>query len=361
MPGQQPPQAKRRGAQVSPDNRFLPVQHVADFEHREYDEELRQENRVLPTEFIADESRSIISENNSPDLGFRYSLNPYRGCEHGCAYCYARPTHEYLGLNAGLDFESKIYVKHRAAALFRDWLNRPNWQPEVVCFSGITDCYQPAERQFQLTRACLQVALEARQPVSIVTKNSLITRDIELLTEMAQRRIVHVNISVTTLDSKLAHEMEPRTSVPTRRLETIHKLSAAGIPVRVMAAPVIPGLNDSEIPAILQAAAKAGATTAAYILLRLPLTVKPVFLDWLARRFPNRQSKVMSQIQATRNGELNDSGFGTRLCGSGEIAGQIQQTFRVFARKHSLDGPLLKLDYSQFHPPRASNGQLRMF
>lgn len=355
------PVAHGRGSNIRPPNRFLAVHAEDDFEQLEADDDHFESLRTIPTQYIADDSRSIVSENDSPDIGFRYSLNPYRGCAHGCAYCYARPTHEYLGLSAGLDFETKVFVKHAAPELFRDWLNRPGYEPEMIMFSGVTDCYQPAEREFGITRKCLEVALEARQPVGIVTKNALVTRDLDVLRRMAERNVVHVSISITTLDPNLARRLEPRTSRPGARLRTISALRAGGIPVNVMLAPVIPGLNDSEVPQVLAAAAEAGASSAAYILLRLPLTVKPVFLDWLARETPTHRDRVESRIRATRDGELSDSQFGSRMRGRGEIADQIRKTFKVFARKHGLDRRLPELDTSGFQPPTPSCGQLRLF
>lgn len=361
MSGTPQPPIRGRGSAIEPPNRFETVHREEDFEHREHDEDLQGATRTVRTEFLPDHSRSIVTENDSPDVGFRYSLNPYRGCEHGCAYCYARPTHEYLGFNAGLDFETKILVKERAPELFRDWLARAGWRPEPIVFSGVTDCYQPAERRFRVTRRCLEVAWEARQPVSIVTKNALVTRDLDLLREMAARHLVHVSLSVTTLDRTLARSMEPRTSPPRSRLDAIRQLSEAGVPTRVMVAPIIPGLNDSEIPAILEAAREAGARSAAFVLLRLPWTVRPVFLDWLERTQPTAKPRVEARIRSTREGKLNDSQFGSRMRGCGPIAEQIQQTFRVFTKKYGLDGPLPLLDTSQFRPPVPCSGQLRLF
>ena len=251
--------AKGRGANVQPANPYLAVRREDDFEHLAGDEDFLAELGRPPTEYLPDESQSIVAENDSPDVGFRYSVNPYRGCAHGCSYCYARPSHEYLGFSAGLDFETKVLVKHRAADLLRAWLGRPSWQPETIAFSGVTDCYQPAERQFQLTRGCLAVAAECRQPIGIITKNALVRRDVDLLSELAAHGAVRVYISVTTLDAKLARVMEPRTSSPEARLRAMRELNAAGVPAHLMLAPVIPGLNDSEIPAILQAARDAGA------------------------------------------------------------------------------------------------------
>ncbi|MGE5191638.1 MAG: PA0069 family radical SAM protein [Deltaproteobacteria bacterium] len=352
---------KGRAAQSSPPNRFEKVHAEPDFDQLEHDEDFLEEPRTLNTEFLPDTSKSIISENDSPDVPFRYSLNPYRGCEHGCAYCYARPTHEYFGLNAGLDFESKIFVKERAPDLFREFLARDRWQSELIAMSGVTDCYQPAERRFRLTRACLEVALESRQPIGIITKNALVLRDLDLLREMARLNLVHVHLSVTSLDEDLVRTMEPRSSRPAARLRAIAALTAAGVPAAAMMAPIIPGLNDSEIPALLAAVAAAGSIKAGYILVRLPLAVSPIFTDWLARTQPTRAARVDGLIRATRGGKLNSSQFGERMRGSGLIAEQIDQTFRLFARKHHLDRPMPDLDYTQFRPPVPKSGQLRLF
>jgi DNA repair photolyase len=361
MSGRQRPEAQGRGAQFSPPNRFKQIHAEEDFEHVEHDVEYLEDLRSLKTQYLPDDSRSIVSKNDSPDLHFNYSLNPYRGCLHGCSYCYARPTHEYLGLNAGLDFESKIFVKERAPELFRDFLARDDWNPELIAFSGITDCYQPIEREYRLTRQCLEVAAAARQPIGIVTKNAMITRDIDVLTEMAAHRVIAVAISVTTLDSELAHTMEPRTSTPAARLRAISQLAEASVPVSVMIGPVIPGLNDSEIPAILQAASEAGATRASWSLLRLPLSVRPIFEDWLARQRPQDRERVESRIQSCRDGKMTDSDFGSRQRGTGEVADQISQTFRVFAAKHGLDRGIDQLETAGFRPPKSSSGQLRLF
>ncbi|MBI3468434.1 MAG: PA0069 family radical SAM protein [Planctomycetes bacterium] len=356
----QPPRVIGRGAQIAPPNRFETTHLEDDWEHLEGDPDLLDERRIA-TEFLPDSSKSIITENNSPDVPFRYSMNPYRGCEHGCAYCYARPTHELLGLNAGLDFESRILVKHDAPSLLRAELNNPRWQPEVIVLSGVTDCYQPAERRYRLTRGLLEVLLEARQPCGIITKNALILRDFDLLQEMARRRLVHANLSITTLNAELARVLEPRTSPPANRLRAVRTLADAGVPARVMVAPVIPGLNDEELPAILAAAAEAGAQGAGYVLLRLPHAVRPVFQDWLARNRPEKQGRVESLIRSTRGGKLNSAAFGKRMRGQGSYAEQISQTFRVFAHQHGLNGPLPELDATQFRPPRPASGQLPLF
>src|SRR5579872_5831409 len=346
-----PQTPKGRSAHSSPPNRFEKVHAEADFEQLEHDDEFIEQLSVVPTEFLPDASKSVVTENDSPDVPFRYSLNPYRGCEHGCAYCYARPTHEYLGLGAGIDFESKIFVKEHAADLFREFLSRDRWQSELIAFSGVTDCYQPAERRFRITRGCLEVALEARQPVGIITKNALVLRDLDLLQEMARLHLMHVNLSVTSLDDELARSMEPRTSRPRARLRAVETLAAAGVPAAVMVAPVIPGLNDSEIPALLKAAQDAGAIAAGYVLLRLPLAVSPIFADWLRRTQPVRAAKVEGLIRSTRGGNLNSSQFGERMKGSGVIADEIGKTFRLFARKFGLDKPMPELDFTQFRPP----------
>jgi DNA repair photolyase len=355
------PETKGRGSQLDPPNRFGGPLHVLDLEQVEHDEEYMESLRRRPTEYLPDRSRSIVTENDSPDVGFRYSLNPYRGCSHGCSYCYARPTHEFLGLNAGLDFETKILVKEDAPRLFREFLSRERWVPEPIALSGVTDPYQPAERQFRLTRRCLEVAAECRQPISLITKNALVLRDRDLLGRMASEDLVHVYVTVTTLDAELARSMEPRTSTPAARLKAIRGLAEAGVPVRVLIAPVIPGLTASEIPAILAAAGEAGARHAAYTVLRLPLTVAPVFREWLMRRYPERAQKIEGQIKGMRGGRLNSAEFGERMVGRGEMAEQIAGLFRLFAQKHGLDGGLPPYDCTRFRPPRSKAGQLWLF
>jgi DNA repair photolyase len=349
-----------RAAGTSPGNRFERMHQVADFEQLDPSEGLPVVARV-PTEFLPDRSRTVISHNDSPDIGFRYSINPYRGCEHGCAYCYARPSHEYLGMNAGLDFESRILVKHDIAERLRTELAEPNWQGELIVISGVTDCYQPAERTYRLTRACLEVMLEARQPLGIVTKNALVIRDIDLLAELAKRKLVHVHVSVTTLDETLARTLEPRTATPTARLRAIRELSAAGIPTGVMTAPVIPGLNDQELPALLAAAKDAGAWRASFTLLRLPMAVRPIFEEWVTRNYPEKAERVLALVRETRGGKMNDARFGSRMRGQGNYAEGIARTFEIFRKKHGLDRPFAPLDHSQFMPPRPTTGQMRLF
>jgi DNA repair photolyase len=326
----QPKTVRGRGSQINPTNRFARLAVEEDPEHLEHDEDAG-ESRKVATEYYADESKSVVSENDSPDVGFRYSINPYRGCAHGCAYCFARPTHEFLDLSAGLDFETRIFVKQRAPELFRAWLSRKGYQPEPIAISGVTDCYQPIERQLGLTRRLLEVALETRQPVVIVTKNALVRRDLDLLTPLAASNLVRVAVSVTSLEQSLTRVMEPRTSSPAARLETIRRLTQAGVSVQVLLAPVIPGLTEHEMPAILHAVKEAGAASAGYVLLRLPMTVEPVFLEWLKRTHPEKQSRVLALIRSMRGGKLYDGQWGVRMRGTGPIAEQIARTFEVFS------------------------------
>jgi DNA repair photolyase len=355
------PQATGRGSQINPPTRFALPYYEADLEHVEHDTEYLDSLRNPRTEYFPDASRSIVTENDSPDIGFRFSINPYRGCAHGCAYCYARPYHEYLGLNAGLDFETKVFVKEDAPELFREFLNRDKWQPEQIGLSGVTDCYQPVERHYQLTRRILEVAVEARQPMSVITKNALITRDIDLLQNLASENLVHVNVSITTLDAALARSLEPRTTTPAARLRAVKELSAAKVPVRVLVAPIIPGLTDCEIPSILEAAKEAGAMHAGYTILRLALTVAPVFREWLQRERPDHLERIEGRVRNMHGGKLNDSEFGRRMTGSGEMAEQIRNLFRLFRRRHGLDGGLPDYDCTRFRPPLPKTGQLRLF
>jgi len=349
-----------RGATINPANRFEAVRAEADLEHLEHAEDASVATR-LATEYLPDNSQSVVTENNSPDVSFRYSLNPYRGCSHGCSYCYARPTHEYLGLSAGLDFESKILVKHDAANLFREFLSRPKWNPEPIVLSGVTDPYQPGERELRITRACLEVAVEARQPIDIITKNALILRDLDLLGALASKNLIRVGMSVTTLDQELARVLEPRTSAPAARLNAIRSLSAAGVPVKVMVAPIIPGLNESEMPAVLQAAAEAGATSASYVLLRLPLAVAPIFMAWLDEHRPDSRQRIENAIRSTRGGALNNAAFGSRMRGDGLLAEQINQMFKTFAGRFGLSRSLPALSCEHFQPPTAPGGQRTLF
>jgi DNA repair photolyase len=292
-----------------------------------------------------------LAYNDSPDVGFEVSINPYRGCEHGCVYCFARPTHEYLGLSAGLDFETKIFVKDDAPALLRKELSAAKWQPKVVSISGVTDPYQPIERRLELTRRCLEVFAEFRNPVGIVTKNHLICRDIDLLAELAQHQAAAAFLSITTLDAELARRMEPRATQPAGRLAAIEELTRAGIPVGVLIAPVIPGLNDHEIPAILEAAAKAGALSAGYVLLRLPYGLGPLFEQWLRQHYPERCEKVLSRLRDMRGGEIYDARFGSRMRGEGVMAEQIAGLFALGCRRAGIGGRFPALSTAAFRRP----------
>ncbi len=349
-----------RASGVNPPNRFERVRTEDDFEQLDAAEPMPDARR-LPTAFLPNETRRLITENDSPDVPFRYSINPYRGCEHGCAYCYARPGHETLGMNAGLDFESRILVKYDAPERLRAELAADDWTGETITLSGVTDCYQPAERKFRLTRGCLEVMLESRQPVGIITKNVLVSRDLDLLGPLAEQNLVHVYLSITTLDDELARTMEPRTATPQARLRAIRELSSAGVAVGVMTAPIIPGLNDCEIPAILEAAKEAGARSAGYVLLRLPYAVRPIFEDWLRRNYPEKADRVLALIRSTRDGKLNNYQFGSRMRGQGPYAEQIAQTLKVFKKKYGLDQPMPPLDCTKFFPPRPRSGQMRLF
>jgi DNA repair photolyase len=338
-----------RGSERNPPNRFEEL-------HVELDD---GEAEPAPTRFYRDASRSVLAENASPDLGFRWSLNPYRGCEHGCAYCYARPTHEYLGFSAGLDFERRIMVKTDAPALLRRALATPRWRGETIALSGDTDCYQPVERRLRLTRACLEVLAEARNPVEVVTKSALIVRDVDLLGDLAAARAAHVSVSVTTLDADLAARLEPRAARPERRLEAIARLAAAGVPVSVLVAPLIPGLTDRELPSILRAAADAGAASAGWVLLRLPASLPGLFEAWLRTHEPVRADHVLSLVRETRDGRLSDAAFGRRQRGTGAYAAQLAQLFAVSARHAGLATSGPALDADGFRRPAAS-GQLRL-
>jgi DNA repair photolyase len=330
-----------RGAAGNPKNRFERIEVEPD--------ETEGDEPRPETVYLRDHSRSIIARNDSPDIGFDASINPYRGCSHGCVYCYARPTHEYLGLSAGLDFESRILVKQDAPELLRKELLSPRWNPQVLSMSGVTDPYQPVERRLRITRRCLGVLAEFRNPVIIVTKNYLVTRDMDLLSELASHDAAAVAFSLTTLDDDLRRIMEPRTSRPARRLAAVEKLAAGGIPVGVMTAPVIPGLNDHELPNLLSAAAEAGATFAAYVPVRLPYAVAPLFEDWLARHFPERKDKVLNRVRSMRGGELNDAGFGSRMRGEGLFAQHIAQLFSISCRRAGMgEGRFPKLSTAAF-------------
>ncbi len=340
------PVVRGRGAASNPPGRFERL-HVERDGWTEDDPSPR-------TELLDDATRSILSRNDSPDVGFGVGLNPYRGCEHGCAYCFARPFHEYLGFSAGLDFETKILVKRRAPELLRAALASPRWKPEPIMMSGVTDPYQPVERRLGITRGCLEVLTEARNPVSIVTKSHGVTRDVDLLSELARHRASAVVLSITTLGNEVQRVMEPRASTPSRRLDAVRRLSEAGVPVGVNVAPVVPGLTDHELPAILEAAADAGATFAGMIVLRLPWGVKDLFEEWLARHFPDRKDKVLNRIRELGGGRLYDNRFGERGRGRGPWAEQLHTLFDVTRARHGF-GSFPELSTAAFRRPASES------
>jgi len=347
------PALPKRGTHANPENRFERIHVALDSEEGG--------DGAPRTELFRDASRTILAENDSPDIGFRYSLNPYRGCEHGCIYCYARPSHEYLGFSAGLDFERKILVKSDAPALLRRALASPRWTPQVVALSGNTDCYQPAERHLGITRRCLEVFAEFLNPVAVVTKSATVARDADVLATLAEAEAAHVFVSVTSLDPEVARRMEPRAARPERRLAAIAALHEAGVPVGVLVAPVVPGLNDEEIPAILAAARKAGAQSANWTLLRLPPPVDTLFDEWLGREFPNRRERIWTRIRDCRDGMATDARFGRRMRGTGVYAEQIRRLFELAAHRQGLPRALPPLRTDRFQRPPAPGEQLRLF
>jgi DNA repair photolyase len=348
-----PPPPRGRGSASNPKNRFEAIERVP--EPPDESDEISSPH----TQFFPDSSKSIIAYNDSPDVGFDASVNPYRGCEHGCVYCYARPSHEYLGYSAGLDFETKIMVKEDAPELLRAALSSPKWQPQLVALSGNTDCYQPVEKQKQLTRRCLEVFLAFRNPVVIVTKNHLVTRDVDLLAELAQFDCVGVTLSLSTLDHRLSSFMEPRASRPARRLEAIRKLAAAGVPVGYLQAPMIPGLTDAEAPAIAVAAAQAGASFSGYVALRLPYAVKELFEQWLERHYPEKKPKILHRLREIRAGKLNDPNFKSRMRGEGIYAEQMAKLFELARKKSGITQRWPKLTTEHFRRP--GRDQLSLF
>jgi DNA repair photolyase len=349
-----PHHQRGRGTATNPPNRFDNQSYTP------FEEDIEELGPLPRTQFIKDTSRSVLSWNDSPDLPYDAGLNPYRGCEHGCAYCYARPYHEFLGYSSGLDFETKILVKEDAPELLRREFESTKWVPQVIGMSGVTDPYQPIERKLLLTRRCLQVLAEFRNPVTIVTKNHLVTRDIDILTRLARCKAVMVNLSVTTLDPQLGRSLEPRTSSPVKRLEAIHQLAQAGVPVGVMVAPVIPGLTDHEIPQIVKAAAEAGARTAWHCVVRLPQAVRDLFTTWLETYTPLRKEKVLNRLKEIRGDSLDDSRFHIRMEGEGEWAEQIRQVFDLSCKKANLAARRcgLELSVSAFKRPGPSQEKL---
>ncbi|HAY34022.1 MAG TPA: PA0069 family radical SAM protein [Ignavibacteria bacterium] len=348
---------KGRGSQYNLPNRFEKIHSDEDFFDDEYFENTEDDRKIV-TEYFNDDSKSVLTENKSPDIKAKFSINPYRGCEHGCIYCYARPTHEYLGFSSGLDFESKIMVKQNAPDLLRKEFLKKSWIPQPVFFSGNTDCYQPVERKLQITRKCLEVFSEFRNPVMIITKNSLIKRDADILTEMAELNIVKVIVSITTLNFDLQRKMEPRTSSPAKRLDTIEYLSSKGIPAGVNIAPIIPGLTDEEIPEILKQSSERGAAFAGRVILRLPHSVKILFENWLEKNYPERSVKILNRVREMHGGGLYNHTFGRRLTGEGKYADLIKMIFDSGCRKYGLNENVLKLSADKFTLPAYGQGSL---
>jgi len=342
---------KGRGASWNPQNRFERLEYVHDEDAHNHCENNDEPSPLPRTIFLRDPTRTILAHNDSPDVGFDTSINPYRGCEHGCIYCFARPSHEYLGFSAGLEFETKILVKDDAPELLRDELMSKKYTPRMIAISGVTDPYQPIERKLQLTRRCLQVLAEFRNPVGIITKNHLVTRDIDVLQELAAYNAVSVHISVTTLDPHLANLMEPRASRPELRIAAIEMLAKAGIPVGVMVAPIIPAITDHEMPNILKAVADAGGKTAGFVVLRLPWAVAPLFEKWLEEHFPDRKEKVLNRVRDLREGKLYDSQWGVRGRGKGIFADQIASMFEVTCRRLGLNEKRYDLTADAFRRP----------
>jgi DNA repair photolyase len=349
---------KGRGAVSNNDSRFEREARVLVDDGWDNGTEIPEAVRTV---IAADTARSIISRNESPDVPFSQSVNPFRGCEHGCVYCFSRPTHAYLGLSPGLDFETKLFVKRGAAELLAKQLRAKNYVCEPLALGANTDPYQPIERMEKITRAVLEVCRDFNQPVGIITKSALVTRDIDILAPMAKDGIARVAISITTLDRDLARRMEPRASTPGKRLEAIRTLAAAGIPVSVLASPMIPALNDHELEGILEAAHEAGAKGASYIILRLPLEIGPLFAEWLQEHYPDRASRVLSLIRQMRDGAIYQSGFGTRMKGTGPYADLLRQRFQLTVRRLKLNNRSWEMDCSKFRIPPSQGDQLRLF
>ncbi|WP_422365125.1 PA0069 family radical SAM protein [Pelagibius sp.] len=354
---------KGRGAVSNASGRYEPFTRVAiddgwgqdpgnsGFGEQGFGEDRPSGPSPQPTEVIWDATRSVITRNTSPDVPFDRSINPYRGCEHGCIYCFARPSHAWLGYSPGLDFETKLLAKPEAAALLRRELARKNYRPQPIALGTNTDPYQPIEKKLQITRRILEVLRDTSHPLTIVTKSNLILRDLDILAPMARRRLVRVMISVTSLDRQLSRIMEPRAPTPARRLEALRTLNAAGVPAGVLTAPMIPAINDQELEVLMEAAARAGAASSGYVLLRLPLEIKELFTEWLEAHFPDRKSKVLKLIRDTRDGGLYQSDFGRRQRGTGVYADLLAQRFKAAERRLGLNRGGAPLDSSQFEPP----------
>ncbi len=348
---------KGRGAQVNTHNRF--ARHSYERVHEEA-LDLPPDNDAGRTSFIPVHPKTIVNTVRSPDVGMVFSINPYQGCEHGCVYCYARNSHEYWGYSAGKDFEEKILVKERASELLRKKLSSPSWRPRPIALSGNTDCYQPVEKKLEITRSLLEVFSEFGHPVGIITKNALVQRDLDILAPMAERNLVKVVLSVTTLDENLRRILEPRTASVAKRLETIEKLSKAGIPLQVMVAPIIPGLNSNEVLPVIKEAAARGALNAGYTMVRLNGAVAEVFEEWLLRTMPDRAAKILRYIAETHGGKLGDSRFKTRMKGEGNFADAVRQSFQIARKRYMSGRSMPEYDFSHFRrPPR--DGQLSFF
>ncbi len=349
---------KGRGAGFRPDPRY------SDSTRETFDDGWGSADEQAPplrTTVTPERVKSVINRNSSPDLPFNLSINPYRGCEHGCAYCYARPAHAYVDLSPGLDFESRLFSKPDAAAVLRAELARPGYRCEPISIGANTDCYQPVERRLGITRAIIEVLSECRHPLTIVTKSALVERDLDLLAPMAAEGLVQVFVSVTTLDRELARRMEPRAAAPQRRIETLRRLAGAGVPAGVMFAPVIPALNDHELERVLEQAAQVGAVHAGYVVLRLPREVNPLFKDWLATHYPLRAEHVMSRVRQIRGGAESDATFGRRLKGEGVFAELVRQRFERQCRALGLNKSRHALNTRRFRPPPKDDGQLELF
>jgi DNA repair photolyase len=349
---------KGRGATINIEGRFEVWNRESDDDG--WFQDPGDEPARVKTVISIEHAKSVISRHNSPDVGFSQSINPYRGCAHGCVYCFARPTHAYLGLSPGLDFETRLTAKVNAAKKLREELAKPGYRCEPLTIGVNTDAYQPIERQQRITRSILEVVHETNHPVSLITKSALIERDLDLLAPMAKKHLVAVTLSITTLDHEISRRMEPRTSAPARRLEAIRRLTEAGIPVNVNVAPVIPFLTDSELEPIMEAAAKAGAISAGYVLIRLPWEVRPIFKEWLEKHFPLKAEHVMSRIRDMREGRENDPEFGSRMVGKGTLAELLSQRFRKAIQRFGLDRDIHDLDCSLFVPP-SLGGQGSLF
>ena len=350
---------KGRGAQINTHNHFLQHQYVVENDFLNYCQKENENPDNNRTHYIEIFPKTIINKVTSTDIGMAYSLNPYQGCEHGCIYCYARNTHEYWGYSAGLDFERKILYKKNAHILLEEKLKSKNWQAHNIMLSGNTDCYQPLEKKLELTRKILQVFLKYKHPVSIITKNALILRDLDILTELAKLKLLHVNISITSLKEETRRILEPRTASIPKRLKTIELLSANGIPVNVLMAPIIPAINNHEIFALVKKVSELGALSAAYTIVRLNGAIGEIFTDWVHKTLPNKATKILHQIEDCHNGQLNDSRFGTRMRGEGKIAEQVAMQFRLAKKMYLNDRSLPPFDYTLYS--KLKNPQIKLF